>query len=305
MLSRNTDLLLEHGYAFPLHPHHYPSAADRRNGHFLIMKKKMVSTERKKAAWMQRLNTGLEMVHHAFEFCDNVVLSDEGLWFGVNYDAGSFLDFLPEDARQNGYRLKIVVYLRRQDQFLTSLWNQKVKYKGCSMKLTDFIHQRVTRTPLYVDYDATLRKIDDIIGAENIIVRRFEEAFWPQHSIYADFLDAVGLDPALPVDVPKEKVNTSLNANAVELQRLINSASFLPAGIRRRLSARAKKLPKGKANRRYMSGHLSDAKAAAFLARYHEGNDRVTRDFLRDGKPLFSDDGGHDSHSHPFAPWIT
>ncbi len=261
------------------------------------MKKKMVSTEERKTAWMQHLDEGLEMIHHAFESCDNVVLSDEGLWFGVNYDAGSFLQFLPEDARQNGYRLKIVVYLRRQDQFLTSLWNQKVKHKGCRMKLTDFIHQRAIRTPLYVDYDATLRKIAGIIGAENIIVRRFEEAFWPQHSIYADFLEAVGLDPALPVDVPKEKVNTSLNANAVELQRLINSAAFLPATVRRRLAAHVKNLSQGKQNRRYMSGHLSDAEAAAFLAQYREGNDRVARDFLHDGKPLFSDDGGHDSYS--------
>ncbi len=293
-LKSNSSRLLEHSYCFPSFPFSYNSIPDRRNGHFLVLTKSNYTTDADGAAepvdkWNENLAAGLNVIHQKFSASDNVILSEEELWNAICYSPKSFLEFLPEDAAKNNYRIRIVVYLRRQDLFLTSLWNQKIKVARTDQTLHDYLNDIVREKPLYADYYHTLRKAADVLGTENVIVRRYEPSSWVNQSICADFLDAIGLDPSFPFEVPEAPVNFSLSGNMAEIRRMVNSAEFLTYEEKRQFSVFTRKLPQDERSA-HVYQHLSAQEANEFLTQFKECNDRVAKEFLHEEVPLFSDE---------------
>lgn len=296
-LRKNQKLLSSHGYSFPLMPFTYPGVPIQRNGHFLMVissclentSSEVPAPPQTNALWKEHYAEGLTTLHHAFESCDNVILSEERLWNAIYYDPMSFLEFLPKDAAEHHYCIKIVVYLRRQDLFLTSLWNQRVKATKSGETLPEYLDNLAVRKPLYADYEKTLQTLSDTFGMENIIVRRFEPASWVDHSITKDFLDAIGMDYSLPFQPPKHTVNPSLNGNALEIQRLINCSELLSNTEKLSLSTYMKAIPESTQTDRAFQ-HLSVEESAALLAHFRGGNNRVAETYLHDGQPLFSDE---------------
>ena len=58
----------------------------------------------------------MDFVLEHFEKADNIILSDEGLWSVVfRDDKPELFDKIMDEAREHGYAVKILVYLRRQD----------------------------------------------------------------------------------------------------------------------------------------------------------------------------------------------
>ncbi|MCC8101768.1 MAG: hypothetical protein LIP11_05750 [Clostridiales bacterium] len=298
-LRKNRKLLSRHGYSFPLMPFTYPGVPIQRNGHFLMVISSSLENRntpsdsptppKTNALWKEHYTEGLATLHHEFESCDNVILSEERLWNAIYYDPMSFLEFLPKDAAENSYCIKIVVYLRRQDLFLTSLWNQRVKATKSGETLPEYLDNLAIQKPLYADYEKTLQTLSDTFGKENIIVRRFEPASWVEHSITKDFLDAIGMDYHLSFQPPAHTVNPSLNGNALEIQRLINRSDLLSNSEKLNLSAYLKAIPESTQTDRAFQ-HLSVEESAALLAHYKDGNNRVAESYLHDGFPLFSDE---------------
>jgi len=291
-LRKNKEQLAGYNYSYPLFSFKYPDIPRQRNGYFLTLGKKFLAnseTGEPNAEWKEHYAAALERIHQEFEHCDNLILSEETLWHTICDDPKGFLRTLPEDAKENHYQIKIIVYLRRQDLFLTSLWNQKVKVGKTGQSLSDYLYSLQEERPFYADYNATLHLVADLIGKENMIVRRFEPSFWVNHSICADFLAAIGLNHSLPFDYQEDTVNLSLKGNAVEIQRLINSMNDLSTREKRDFSQYTRAFSVSPENTA-PTPHLSTKKTADLLARYQEGNNRVAKEFFNDGFPLFSDE---------------
>ncbi len=290
MLSKSRKLLQQHNYCFPVLPFSYPDVRSERNGHFLLFQdseiRKNPSAE---AASLrdERLAAGLDLIHESFQKCDNVILSEENLWY-TSYDTKNYLQFLPEDAAEYGYTVKIIVYLRRQDQFIDSAWNQRVKSGKTGKTMKDFAQTIVEIRSLYLSYDQALDRLADKFGAENLIVRRFEENSWVNHSVLSDFLDALGLDPAIPYIPPENMANPRLTDNAAEIQRLINTSSVLSFDEKKHLSVYTKKLSDKHQNDPRCS-QFTPKEAADFIAYFKKGNQKVVQNYIKDGKPLFFD----------------
>ncbi|MCD8104232.1 MAG: hypothetical protein LUF35_04335 [Lachnospiraceae bacterium] len=190
--------------------------------------------------------------------------------------------------------MQIIVYLRRQDLFLTSLWNQKVKKGKTSEPLPLFVKHHMEEKPLYTDYDQTLTRLADIFGADALIVRRYETASWVNQSICDDFLTAVGLDCSLPFVSSKETpANLSLSESAAEIQRIVNSADFLSPEEKQRFAKIRNELPQSVSPQskalNFPERHLSVKEADSVLAHFKEGNNHVAQVWFSDGKPLFSE----------------
>ncbi|MCD8104067.1 MAG: hypothetical protein LUF35_03465 [Lachnospiraceae bacterium] len=286
--ANNNELLHQFGYSFPLFPYTYPGIRTQRNGHFLIeaslMRDKIPDQE---TTWQDRLALGLKMVHDEFETCDNVILTDESFWCSLNYNKQSPLAILQKDAEEHGYCIKTVVYLRRQDSFLISRWNQFVKEGTMTASLPDHLKKMLTKEPLVSDYAAALDKMAAQIGKENIIVRRFEPASWVGGSIYTDFAAAIGLPSEAALKPPKNDVNLGLKGNAVDIQLTINRISSLSLEDKVSFAKYTKKLSANMAEEDQYNP-LSPEETAEFLAQFEEGNERVARGYIGDGKPLFS-----------------
>jgi hypothetical protein len=202
-----------------------------------------------------------------------VVLSDELLYGSpraVMERLGSFAD-------RYGSRLRIVVYLRRQDDHLASRYQQVVK-TGEVRRLAERV--RAVGVGGTYDYHARLARWREVVAPDLLVVRRFERSAFVAGSLYQDFLDAAGIEArAEDLGVPRIR-NASLDAESVELLRIVNllrledpeAATGLPGNLvlERELSA---------------SGHgptltLPEAELDTFMARWAESNRRVAQEFF-------------------------
>jgi hypothetical protein len=208
-----------------------------------------------------------------------VLFSDEGLYG------------LPDEALRNLSRfvggiadgLRVVVYLRRQEDHLVSHYQQVVKV-GETRRLTERI-QQADYSKIH-DYHARLRSWQRLMEPDAFIVRRFEPDEFVEGSIYQDFFEAAAIPARADVFEQVGSRNESLDARAVEFLRIAN--------LLRKADPAGRLLPSGNA----MVPRLADAADGPtltapdsvldeFMARWEASNKAVARDFLDDDEPLF------------------
>lgn len=108
---------------------------------------------------------------------------------------------LEDDPRKlanyfRGHDVKIVVYLRRHDLWLESLYNQAVKtvpvipWDGGILSYIDHIGGKKKQE---LSYKSLLEKWENVFGSSNIIVRPYESAAFPNGDIVSDFIKVIKL----------------------------------------------------------------------------------------------------------------
>jgi hypothetical protein len=145
---------------------------------------------------------------------DQVVFSDEGL-FGLPDDAIRRLRRLTQEI---GGDVRLVAYLRRQEDRLASRYQQEVQV-GATRRLADWASTYGTQLH---DYHRRLSAWRDALAPSTIVARRFERSAFVDGSLYADFLDAAGIDLTVDQLTTVETRNESLDAETVEFLRLLN-----------------------------------------------------------------------------------
>lgn len=145
---------------------------------------------------------------------DHVILSWEGIFFDY---AKEFFSAVKKEYDV----IQIIVYLRRQDRFLESIWNQYTKGEPLSkLPFKDFIANEKFKW----SYLEKLNKIADIVGQENLIVRVYEKDQFQgaRKDIISDFLQAVGINLDWSRCVLGKPANSALFGNYVEIKRRMN-----------------------------------------------------------------------------------
>lgn len=117
--------------------------------------------------------------------------------------------------------IKIVVYLRRQDSFCESSYNQNIKF---SKWTGDFVDQMRNLDTIRFDYFEILSQWANVFGAENIIVKAFDQDALLEKDIIKDFMKILGVD--LHVDTGEYKINEKIPDELLELKRCINYTPY-------------------------------------------------------------------------------
>ncbi|HET7328285.1 MAG TPA: hypothetical protein VFJ14_13485, partial [Nocardioidaceae bacterium] len=143
-----------------------------------------------------------------------VLLSDEIL-FGSTDPALRRLRRLTDPIAQS---LRLVVYLRRQDDHMVSRYQQGVKI-GRVLRLDEWAQHDMA--DLY-DYHARLRRHQQLLAPTGFVIRRYERDSFVDGSLYQDFLEAVGIDARVEDLEQGPNRNTSLDAESVEFLRVLN-----------------------------------------------------------------------------------
>lgn len=277
----NREVLKRKGYIYPLFPFHYQDAPDRRNAHFLI------AEDDKDNNGVFR--EGMDIILELFQTYPNVILSDEAIW-SAGYDRRMELfKTLKKVSKENGFQVKIIVYLRRQDTYLISGWNQMIKSglgDSAVVSWADYFTDRVHISKM--NYGTNLSKMAKVWGKKKILVRRFNPAHFVGGSIYADFLQTIGLELTDEYTIAKSMRNMRLSGNTHEIKRILNGMPDMDVSshdfFRRALLSYAD--ISGKA---YPNEMISEAEAKAFMEKYAEENRKVSEEFF-DGEPLFESD---------------
>ena len=274
----NLDALQDQGFCYLPTAKYYPHINIGRNGHFLYCYAcDAMDTKEYFKQFTARNNKNMELfLKTAFQE-DNVIMSDEGFW----YQASVFPECIPVwkiAFDEAGFdQVDIYVYLRRQDKFITSLWNQRVKSLHLLCSSLNSFSKRDTSIKI-MDYSATLKAIESAFGQNQIHVNIYERDQLVERDIRRDFCSKVGIEISDEFVFNEIKPNLSLSRNAAEIKRISNGveayrdgANFLAraaAGVTQ--TARSDAAPPS----------LSNERRNEILEAYAAGNERIAREHL-------------------------
>ena len=276
-MRANEDVLKKQSYSYPYMELGMSDAFYKnRNAHFLVYHSSDMEEERQKKQDAYRILGEL-----AKEY-DNIVLSDEIIWYQCNNIENFWQDACNEFQKIN-CTLKVVVYLRRQDSIIQSLWNQKVKgLPGITEDFqTYFQEEMFAYFPL--DYYEQLQKIASFVGKEYILVRVYENGQFGgvEHNLISDYLETLGVELNDEFRMPEETLNHGLAGNFVEMKRLLNGIkeyqkmeNFMRMPMTYASDHHLEHNPEGKTNMFTYEEQMD------FLKRYEESNARTAREFL-------------------------
>ena len=202
-----------------------------------------------------------------------VLMSDEEL-----YDSSSAaLRRLRRFSDRIAKSVRLVVYLRRQDDHLVSNYQQRVKV-GEVRRLEDWHEPGFAR--IY-DYHARLTGWHQTLDPNEFVVRRFERDSFVDGSLFQDFLDAAGIAARADQLQHVETSNESLDAEAVEFLRLLNIYRVENEGATGFIENR-KFVARLAAGTTGPILTLPESRLEAFMERWEKSNRAVAQQFIGD-----------------------
>jgi hypothetical protein len=181
----------------------------------------------------------------------------------------------------------ILVYIRRQDEFLCSSYSTDVK-SGFGGRMT--LPGEELRRNRY-DYFALLRRWSSVFGKENIVCRIYDEEHLKGGDIVDDVADAMGLVLTEEYSRPP-RANESLDVTALEFLRLFNATvpvfrDNVKNAARGNIVQALKSVSDGP------MPALTDRELAEFMRHFRDSNMRVAREYFgkvcATGDPLFGE----------------
>lgn len=204
-----------------------------------------------------------------------IVLSNENLCGSSSngYLNSNFVYSMLRDVTA-GFKVTVVIYLRRQDSIVESMYTQMI-HEGSSMAFEDFFRQY--DSPDALNYDRMLQELASCFEQKDIVVKSYHGA--SQKGLLADFGQVIQC-PQL--QSAKEEIrNPSYCRHAVEIAKICNTAldreAFKKNKKRRLRLALQNSLPK---LRNEPFDYLTDNARTKFLKKYQASNQAVADRFF-------------------------
>lgn len=243
--ANNRKLLEGKGVYYPDLGFRFPDIGKHRNAHFLSYKKYIEKKQRDYETEKAIRDEGIQKLDEAFKSHDTILLSDEHIW-NEKEMIGQTLPALKSHFAEQEVQIKVIVYLRRQDQVIQSFWAQKIK-ESSAISFEKYMEKEKYRF-FRLDYAARIQEFADVLGKENVIVRCYEKQQYQgeQKTIMSDFLQILGLEITDEYKNSDKVYNISLEGAYLEVKRLFNT------------------LPQFKSQKNYMMDLLKEQQALDF-----------------------------------------
>lgn len=286
-LAMNRKILLEKGYSFPFMKMCFENFSRNRNAHFLI--DRIDNKDSDTLEYKEQINLCYEDIFELLELYKNVILTEESIWHACE-KIENFWEDLYEKITSRGHQLKVIVYLRRQDEFIQSYW----KYKVLEKETYDFMkYINSTKYKFFpLQYHSHLTSIAKSIGKDNIIVRVYEKGQYKgtNRTIISDFLHTIGLELTEEYQQEEHLQNTSVDFICTELKRRLNSNPefWYNKNFRTYMTNVSKKY---NVEKKYQFKSLfKPEEQDLFLQRYEEENRKIATEWLgrEDGKLFYN-----------------
>lgn len=179
------------------------------------------------------------------------------------------------------FNIKIIIYVRRQDKYLESMYAQKIKSLA-SFSFQEFLGE-IEDLHAY-QWDSFIDVFADEFGKENIIVRSFDRKYLPQKSsLIRGFGKIIGSKHLENYTYSTVK-NRGYSRDVLEVARIANKHLDRKEKKVLREVFRELDLPKGSNN------FFTDKERANLLSFYEESNKKVVQKYFDDDKmDLFSE----------------
>ncbi len=154
------------------------------------------------------------------ELQENIIISQEIL--SLNFDnnnvvfSSAHAEFLSRVLSK--YDVKVIIYLRRQDNILESLYAHWIKI---GMLSKEAYEKKELRHSLF--YKKILDEYAKFFGKENIIARLYDKDFMYKSDTISDFFSVIGIcDMSIPSLIKSQK-NLSFSPEALRIRYAFNS----------------------------------------------------------------------------------
>lgn len=147
---------------------------------------------------------------------------------GEEYSGNPFLGFknvgavaenLYHIAKGLGLDIRIIVYLRRQDDFFESLYQQTIRL-GDSHSFREFLEKFDSS---HFNWQNMIQVYADLFGKENIIVRRYHKKYLPEeNSLVQDFGKVIGSEVVANYQSTTSK-NKGFSRDTLEIMKIMNA----------------------------------------------------------------------------------
>lgn len=288
-LDENREHLKKQGVIYPKLDLGLPMNYQFRNGHFIVYSaggtNKVMEAHVDGQAVMEK---AYEQIGELAKEYDNILLSEELLWHHSAREP-EFWEKVSDNFRKINCELRIILYLRRQDALIESLYSHAIKSNHMLAK--SFSEYKDGRAVNYfaLDYYKNIKAMEQQIGKENLIVRVYEKERFVREkdAIFWDFLDAIGLPEDEGYQMQEEAKNPGLEGNFIEFKRIMNGLpEYKEMGnfMARPLSLASAVKTQGKIRKR--EGFFTAGEREKFMARFEEGNRKLAEEYLgrKDGK---------------------
>lgn len=285
----NREQLKSKGVLFPIMPYHYDRITKNRNGHFLYA---MIYENgvRNKEKEEQVLKQELDYIVDCFKDYDNVLLSEESIWWATATRKKGLWKYLQEHSQQNNYQVKIIVYLRRQDQFMMSRYNQIIKTDtgGGTQRFYEYFKDMNGKYKCVMNYRQRLDYMAKFFPKENIVVKRFDRSYFYNGDLNADFLHILGVEiDDTFAELPKDE-NLGISVQSGELKRVLNRLGTMTFAENQKLLQMLNEcevlLPKREVS------IMTTEHIEKFMKKFIDDNESIAVDYIGDGKPMFNYD---------------
>lgn len=231
----------------------------------------------------------------------NLIVSTEEL--GVLSAAGPDVQGLLRD-KLHGISVHVIVYIRRQDEFLGSVYNQAVKGEELrfSGSFDDYVASVGDWLAPDLDHYSFCRSWARTFGEQNLSVRVYEREQLPD-GVQADFLETLGLGlgPCPEFVRLSARENPGLSPLSLELLRRVNRLSLEPE-VRGRIVERLLLLDRGR-SAASAGGVLPAGMRRRLIDDYREGNAALARELMhRPEGVLFRAPEDLGDSRHPVSP---
>ena len=143
--------------------------------------------------------------------CPIIVISDED-FPGLSKDEVTFY----RDNIHKDIDVKFIVYLRRQDEFLESWFNQIVKTGSYNSDIKNLKETLVEKGVF--DYMSLIEMWESVLGKDSAVVRVYEKDSFFGGNIFSDFMNVFDIDYD-GLEVPEKDPNPSLTRDKILLLR--------------------------------------------------------------------------------------
>lgn len=213
----------------------------------------------------------------------NVIFSSESIWI---FDTSHIISLIKKEYDN----VKVIVYLRRQDLYLESAYNQRIKKENLCQSIDEYSYIK----KFELNYLEKLDKISNIVGRENLIVRVYEKEQFEgeKHDVISDFLKTLNINMDSKFIKAAANRNASLYGNFIEIKRIMNSILYNNEDMTsemHKILARGLSLNKNDKVRN-SEGFFTDSQRQEILDYYKKENEEIARKYLnREDGILFYD----------------
>lgn len=282
----NREKLKEQGVLYPIMNYHYERKSVNRNGYFLHGVIKENGT-RNKEKEKQVFDSELQYIVDCFKENDTILLSDESIWWATSTRRKGLWKDLKKHSEQHNYQIKVIVYLRRQDQFMMSRYNQKLKtdFVASTQSFDEYFADMNGRFKCVMDYRDRIDNIAKSISKENVIVKRFDRNYFYNGDLNQDFLNILGVKVDDSFQQLKETANTGISVQSGEIKRVLNRLKPITMAENNKLLEILNEcenvLPESN------TSLMSTDEVKNFMEQFVDSNESIVDEYIGDGKPLF------------------